>query len=478
MRRWLTLCTAAVVGIATVVALSASGVGSAPESAGASEGGFSTPIKHVVVFMQENHSFNNLLGAWCVQHDRCTGTTTGTLANGLPIPLSATPDVPPEVEHDVSGQTTAIDGGKMDGFDNIAGCAPPQYACYSVYSPTLPGGEPNPSVQNVISLANTFAVSDMTFEPGPVPSWGAHLALVTANDLDGFTGDNPIGPGEPGTGLGWGCNSGDVAQWSPNGAPPYITVPSCVPAPAGSPEVAKEPAAVRQSPAHWVPTILDELKSAGETFKIYGASTSDKDDYIWDVCPSFADCLYTNEAKSLVPTDNVLSDATHGKLPNFSLLMPAAGPTGSTSQHNGSSMSVGDNWIGKVMSAIENGPQWQSTAVFLSWDDCGCFYDEVPPPAGLGIRVPMIIISPWAIRGHTDHNVATWASILAFTERVLGLPPLNATDKNAYNYLKSFNFKQTQSAVASHEAPLSQHSVPRSSIAWIAAHPPDLNDPT
>ncbi len=472
MRYRLALFGAITLVIGTVAALSTSGVGPSSQSAGASAGASSTPIKHVVVFMQENHSFNNILGAFCVQQKRCTGTTTGTLSTGKSIALSAAPDVVPNVDHSIKAQTTGIDGNKMDGFDKINGCSGPKYACYSVYEPTLSSGKPNPSVQNVMSLAKTFAISDMTFEPGPVPSWGEHLALVTANDLDGFSGDNPSGPGP-----GWGCDSGDTAPWSSTGLAPFMMEPSCVPAPKGSPEVKKEPTAVQNSPAKWVPTILDSLKKAGDSFKIYAASKSD-DDYIWDVCPTFADCLYTNEAKSLVPTASVLTDAKNGTLPNFSLLTPATGPSGSTSQHNGTSMATGDNWIGKVVSAIENGPQWQSTAIFLTWDDCGCFYDEVAPPTGLGIRVPMILISPWVIKGHTDHHVATWASLLAFTEHVLGIPPLNATDKNAYNYLKSFNFSQTPSQVASHKAPLSQHVVPRSSTAWIAKHPPDLNDPT
>jgi phospholipase C len=474
MRHRLALTAAIVLGVGTIAAMSASGLSPSPspQPAGASDVTFPTPIKHVVIFMQENHSFNNILGAFCAQHPRCSGTTTGTLSTGQTIPLSAAPDVVPNVDHSIKGQTTAIDGGKMDGFDKVSGCSGPQYACYSVYEPTLSGGGPNPSVQNVISLAKTFAISDMTFEPGPVPSWGEHLALVTANNFDGFSGDNPSGNGP-----GWGCDSGDTAPWSATGMAPFMMEPSCVPAPKGSPEVKKEPVAVQKSPAHWVPTILDSLKKAGETFKIYGADKSDGN-YIWDTCPTFADCLYTNEAKSMVPTASVITNANNGTLPNFSLLMPATGPSGSTSQHNGTSMATGDNWIGKVVSAIENGPQWQSTAIFLSWDDCGCFYDAVAPPSGLGIRVPMILISPWVIKGHTDHNVATWASLLAFTEHVLGVPPLNATDKNAYNYLGSFNFSQTPSQVAAHKAALSQHVVPRSSTAWIAAHPPDLDDPT
>ena len=72
----------------------------------------------------------------------------------------------------------------------------------------------------------------------------------------------------------------------------------------------------------------------------------------------------------------------------------------------------------------------------------------------------------------------TWASIPTFTEHVLGIPPLNSTDKNAHNYLHSFNFAQMPSQVADHKAPLSQHVVPKSSTAWIAAHLPDLSDPT
>ena len=85
-------------------------------------------------------------------------------------------------------------------------------------------------------------------------------------------------------------------------------------------------------------------------------------------------------------------------------------------------MAVGDNWIGQVVSAIETGPDWASTAIFLTWDDCGCFYDHVAPPTGLGIRVPMIMISPYVKAGTTDSNVASFASVLAFTETVFGLP--------------------------------------------------------
>ena len=85
-------------------------------------------------------------------------------------------------------------------------------------------------------------------------------------------------------------------------------------------------------------------------------------------------------------------------------------------------MAQGDNWIGSIVNAIEQGPQWTSTAIFITWDDCGCFYDHVPPPPGLGIRVPMLLVSPYAKAGYTDSAAASFASILAYTEHAFTLP--------------------------------------------------------
>ena len=139
-------------------------------------------------------------------------------------------------------------------------------------------------------------------------------------------------------------------------------------------------------------------------------------------------------------------------------------------------MAVGDNWIGQAISAIESGPNWGSTAIFLTWDDCGCFSDHVPPPTGtnLGIRVPMIIISPYAKAGYTDHNVASFASLLSFSEYALGVAPLSSVDATAYNYLGAFNFAQTPLTGAT----MTKTPEPAASKATIKAHPPDPKDPT
>ena len=84
-------------------------------------------------------------------------------------------------------------------------------------------------------------------------------------------------------------------------------------------------------------------------------------------------------------------------------------------------MLTGDNWIGQLVNALQASPNWSSTAIFITYDDCGCFYDHVAPgknPDGTpqGVRVPMVIVSPYAKRGGTDSNTATFASFLKFTE--------------------------------------------------------------
>jgi phospholipase C len=302
-------------------------------------------------------------------------------------------------------------------------------------------------------LARSFVISDRTFTNYYNASWAAHLSLVAASN-DGFFGGQPHG-----TGRGWGCDSLHDAKWiDPDGN--KLSVPSCVPAPDGS-------GPYRPSPVQWVPTIMDSLDQAGLSWRIYGRpSVQDKEgssDYTITICPTFGDCLLTSQLNNVRHTDDIYADATNGRLPNFAVIVPKH----TDSQHNQRSMLTGDNYIGAVVSAIMNGPDWDSTAIFITYDDCGCFYDHVPPPPGLGVRVPMLIISPWAKPGYTDSNVASHASILAFTEHTFGIPPLNAMDGSAYDYSHSFNFSQTPLQAI----PLKSRPIPAWERRWIAAHP-------
>src|SRR5207245_11141900 len=100
------------------------------------------------------------------------------LSSGNMFPLHAAPDIVPDATHNVASQTKAIDGGRMDGFNLITGCdSSTGYACYEQYSES--------QIPNLYALARSFAISDRTFELGPVPSWGGHLHLV-AGQSAGF----------------------------------------------------------------------------------------------------------------------------------------------------------------------------------------------------------------------------------------------------------------------------------------------------
>ena len=132
--------------------------------------------------------------------------------------------------------------------------------------------------------------------------------------------------------------------------------------------------------------------------------------------------------------------------------------------------------IGSAVTALETGPLWDSTALFITWDDCGCFYDHVAPPAGsgLGIRVPLLIVSPYAKAGFTDSTTASFDSITRYAEEVLGIPSMGAGDATAYDFADSFDYSQRPLAPAR----MVTSQIPAWEVAWIRAHPPDPNDAT
>ncbi len=449
---------------------------------------FATPIQHVVLVVMENHTFDNLLGAWCEQTSpaRCNGTTTGLLyGQTTPTPLGQATDHVPQVIHSAPAQTLAIDGGKMDGYSKINGCSAPALKCYTQFKPG------QTAIANVQALAGHFAISDSTFEDGPVASWGMHMEAAAASN-DGFVGGGTPHPGTQGLlGDGWGCDSGRDTTWkSPQGK--TLEVPACVPDPSlngrqvNNTTVANG-GAYRPTPVQPVPTIMDSLTTAGLSWKFYGGSSAatsggsggqgDKSGnttgYGWAVCPTFARCLDT--PNSMVDNSQFAADARNGALPNYSVVTP----TQAQSQHNGDSMTVGDNFIASIVNAASTGPEWSSTAIFITWDDCGCFYDHVTPPAGLGIRVPMLIISPYARAGYVDSHTASFASVLSYTELVFGLHSItagtwDATGPGVYDYANAFNYTQ---------APLPPPHLRASAVTpaiakAVADDPPVADDPT
>jgi phospholipase C len=471
--------TLTALGVSALILVPAEWAVAAP---GASQAAPVTPIRHVVVLYLENHSFDNVLGYWCNSHPgRCPDggmPASVTLSNGTVVIPGITPDKVPDIGHAVRGQRAAINGGKMNGWQNVTGCdASTGYACISGYQPS--------KIPNETALAQRFAISDRTFSMADSPSWGGHL-YVAISSLDGFWGDNPMPAAGPDTstppapGPGWGCDSYKVTTWTSPRGNNRSGIPSCIPDPAlGLPHGG----AFKTTPVQYVSTIFDRLDAARLPWKIYGTTKpapgtwDQSSDYSWSICPSLADCLYTRQDKNLVASSQFVPDAKAGRLPAYSVVVPGNG-TEPYSQHNLTSMAAGDNWIGQVAGAVMNGPEWSSTVLFITYDDCGCFYDHVRPgvnPDGTpqGPRMPLVIVSPYARAGYTDTTPTTFAGILAFTEHTFGLASLNANDRGAYDFSHAFNYAQ---------APLRPaHMVIRPLPPW-ARHmhltPAMLNDPT
>jgi phospholipase C len=449
--------------------------------------GVASPIMHVVIIDQENHSFDNVLGRLCLQLGRCEGPRTA--ADGTPIGFGLTPppgpqititiplptasDIVPPTPHSVQAQAVAINGGSMNGFDLMADsgqdCSKAGgYTCYQAYAPA--------QIPNLASLATNFVIADHTFQSDLAASWGSHLGLV-AGSLDGFVGDNPSAGTATVLGPGWGCDSNRDSAWtSPSGQ--VSNEPACIPDPLSA---VPNGGAYRPTHVQWVPTIMDRLDRATPklTWKLYAGTDKQTNStgyqasgYQWATCPSFADCLYTNQRNNVVGASQVIDDAKAGKLPAVSIVTPNA----AKSQHNFQSMKLGDNWIGQVVGGIEAGPDWASTAIFITYDDCGCFYDHLAPPSPqLGVRVPMVIVSPYAKRNVTDTNVASYASLLRFIERNWNLAPLSTADGNAYDFSNSFNY----AAPTLSTVPMVTSSISADELTWLRTHPQDpASDPT
>ncbi len=430
-----------------------------------------SPIQHVVVIYQENNSFDEVLGYTCavVLNHRCDGATTGQVSTGATVPLAQPPDIVPTVNHSPGSITTGIDGGKMDGFDKNSGCQKTtNYACYVSYRDS--------QIPNLAMYAEQYVVADRTFESKVSASWGSHLDLVTGQ-LDGFQGVNPSHAKF--ANKGWGCDSGATAKWKSPTTGAVSNQPTCIPDYNLSAGTYPHGGAFTTTLVPHIPTIMDEMDQANVSWHIY-APTSSQQFYGWSICPTFADCLYTKQAADMSTSADVLTAAANGTLPNVSYVIAM----NTNTQHNSDSMKAGDNWIGSVVNSIMSGPDWRSTAIFITYDDCGCFYDHVAPPAGAGVREPMVIVSPCAVPASTDHNTAyTGDSTLAFIEHTFNLPPLLATaDGSAYDFSHSFDYSQASCGGVG-AAPLATpratiHPLSASERAYLKAHPANPNDPT
>jgi len=179
---------------------------------------------------------------------------------------------------------------------------------------------------------------------------------------------------------------------------------------------------------------------------------------IWNPLPSFTDVQQDGQVQNVQPSSNFLASARAGTLPAVSWVVPDQ----NHSDHPPASIRNGQAHVTNVINTIMKGPDWSSTAIFLVWDDWGGFYDHVIPPVidenGLGLRVPSLVISPYARSGYIDHQTLSFDSINRFIEDAfLGgarldpatdgrpdpRPDVRDANPHLGNLADDFNFAQT-----------------------------------
>jgi phospholipase C len=335
--------------------------------------GQANPIQHVVVIMEENHTFDNYFGDY-------------PGVNGVTEPPASNP-MPHDLDHTGQRALFAIDGGKMDGFDPLGEVQ---------YQPS--------DIPTYWAYAQHFGLGEDFFTSAASSSTPNHIAMIAAQ-----TG------GEDQTIHVHGCLSpaNDVVlQRNAEGQESY------------------------GQPCYNIPSIPAELTAAGLTWKYYGEAP------VWDA-PQYIQGIDNSPQYS---SDQVITDAENNDLPNVSFVTPGED---SESDHPPQPTQPAQNFVASIVNAIMNSSEWSSTAIFVTWDDFGGFYDHVPPPQvdgiGLGPRVPLLVISPWAKPGYIGDQQGEFASFDKFIEETFGLPSLGQRDalSSTSDLMDFFDFSQT-----------------------------------
>jgi phospholipase C len=373
---------------------------------------FQSQIQHIVFIIKENRSFDNYFGTF----PGADGATTGVISTGQRIALGHSPNImPQDIGHSWGDTRTAMDNGKMDRFDLVSAA-------------TGPDGQLLPMTQfldadlpNYWSYAENFVLGDRMFSSLTGPSFPNHLYTVAAQS--GGVIDVPVDPNLQPHPI-WGCDTDPTTTVNVMDQNGNITT---------------------QFPCFDFPTIADSLETAGVSWRYY-APVAGQVGYIW----SAFDAISHIRASPLwqqrvVPFGQFLSDAANGALPSVSWLIGDM----NVSDHPRSTLGVcaAENWTVQYINAVMQGPNWSTTAIVLTWDDFGGFYDHVAPPAadeyGYGPRVPLLVISPYAKQGVVSHTVYEFSSVLQLIETRFNLAPLTMRDTVANSMLDAFDFTRT-----------------------------------
>jgi phospholipase C len=374
-------------------------------------------IKHVVVIMQENRSFDSFFGTY-------PGADGIPMNNGVPTQCSPNPktnqcELPYHDPNDKNGGgphghnnvIADVDGGKMDGFVGQAlyamqnNCAPrgnvPGCAFGDEGKVDVMGWHDAREIPNYWAYAQNFVLQDHMFEP--VSSWSlaSHLFMVSEWSAKCST------PGDPSS-----CAS-EVAN------------PDLPPDTPGSTGVSPDYAwtdltyQLHKQNVPWAYYIAPGTEPDCEDDSAMTCAPVKQDAKtpgIWNPLPFFDTVKQDNQLDNIQSVTNFYNAAAAGTLPAVSWVTPS----NPVSDHPPALLSAGQAYVTGLINAVMRGPDWDSTAIFLAWDDWGGFYDHVAPPVvdtlGYGMRVPAMVISPYAKQGYIDHQTLSFDAYDKFIE--------------------------------------------------------------
>ena len=376
-------------------------------------------IKHIVVVIQENRSVDNLFHGFPGADTVDYGLDHNGYVKLRPVSLAYGADV----DHQHKAFVQEYDNGRMDGWDRVD-TLPRQ-------DPDFPYAYvPRSEVEPYFEMGEEYTFADRMFQSNTGPTFPAHLYLI-AGQSD-FAANNPNKMET--TQYAWGCDSpldARVSMIAPDG---------------------------REIPGPWpcynFQTLADVAMPLGVTWRYY-APGLDELGNIWSAFDAIRHIRYSPYwANVISPETQVLKDARRADLPNITWVVPTARnsdhpfPAQRSPRDLGIEGAVyGPEWVASIVNDIGHSPLWSSTAIIVVWDDWGGWYDHVKPPQldrmGLGFRVPMMVISPWAKRHYVSHVQHEFGSIVKFTELAFDLPSLHTTDDRSDALRDCFDFTQT-----------------------------------
>ena len=412
-------------------------------------------IQHVVVILQENRTPDNLFHDPVLMARGADIASSGLNSAGEPISLVPGPlGVDYDLSHAHSAFTAMYDDGKMDGADKVSVLCPP----------SIPKCAPSNAqffyvrasdVAPYFQLAEQYTFGDRMFQTNEGPSFPAHQFIISGTSAPTptsnlFAAENPLGA------IGCAASPGSsVALIDPSG---------------------NETSSIYPCFEH--PTLTDELDSKGVSWRYYtpvAGSLWTGPNAVKHICgpndrpPHATACAgseWLNHVVVYSPQNPapILTDISSLQLPAMSWVMPSD-PNSDHAYPN--TNTGGPSWVASIVNAIGNSVYWSNTAIIITWDDWGGWYDHVPPPKVIrdgtswgsgyvyGFRVPLIVVSPYARPNHISHVTHDFGSILNFAEEVFDLPSLGYADAHADNLFDCFDFNQAPLHFQSIAAPLS-----------------------